>query len=980
MLCVIAGTLSVGRAQAQSRDARTELRGGVRDSVTGAPIAGAVVQLFDATGASVARTVTSGAGQFRLPRPTAAVQLQAMHLGFRPVTVPIPDAATAFDLRLAVMPRTLAAIDVAADQGCPVRLDRSEALAMLDQARAGLLAAVVAAERTPTRLQVLRYERRLDLDGVAIESQTVRLDSSRTARTSFDAVQSARDFVQRGFRTGRSGDYTYFGPDAEVLLDAAFQRGYCFSLADPAALPDSSRHGQVGLHFTPASRRRDRVDIDGTLWIDTAQRVLHDLEFTYVGVEPLAAGFNAGGFVRFRTLAAGVPFIEAWALRLVGAADTVVTAAGISTQSYAIREIGGVLAAAEWRDADRWEAPLGRLAVSATTPQGEAASGVTLRLAGTDYQARTDSLGYTTFTQLLPGPYPLMVDDPRLQALGVLIPTGQRVVARSGGTVARSITVPSAEGFVAAGCSTMDVQPDRSWLLGRVVTPTGFPAVGVSWRLRRLEDGVWTTVADGGITGSDGVIRVCRGLITGHAIEWSAWRDRSQVVRVAHVVSDRLTALRLTVPDAVVASRTARGTSAGSSVQLLTGTVRDSVTGVAVPDARVRLLDTPYEGATDATGTFVIGGVARGRYLAEVGTPWLDSIGAVARVAVTIDDSTRPVSLYTPALSELLEATCGTATVSGVLVGQLATPGGIPIPPGLRVVGGWRSGGDATNGEVTSGEATSGDASTWRVRGQVDPGGTFRLCGIPTDSAITLQLESDQLVPMGARPTTTRVPGARRFARVDLPLDSMLVTVPFVSRVVATAGTSLPTVSVLASGAPVAFEERRRLGIGRFMTAEDFAPMGGRRLSDALANRSGFSAVQGRGDHGWVISRRAPNHILPKGGLGQNADGKPIECGVSSGKGGPCMFGMDDFREQGFYCPTNAEVSRGIECGCYAQVYLDDRLMNGGRPTEPFDINTIPVGEIAGVEFYATAAQTPGRYSQLNAKCGVMLVWTKRGP
>jgi hypothetical protein len=30
------------------------------------------------------------------------------------------------------------------------------------------------------------------------------------------------------------------------------------------------------------------------------------------------------------------------------------------------------------------------------------------------------------------------------------------------------------------------------------------------------------------------------------------------------------------------------------------------------------------------------------------------------------------------------------------------------------------------------------------------------------------------------------------------------------------------------------------------------------------------------------------------------------------------------------------------------------------------------------VEFYATAAGIPGRYSALNAVCGVMLVWTRR--
>ena len=88
---------------------------------------------------------------------------------------------------------------------------------------------------------------------------------------------------------------------------------------------------------------------------------------------------------------------------------------------------------------------------------------------------------------------------------------------------------------------------------------------------------------------------------------------------------------------------------------------------------------------------------------------------------------------------------------------------------------------------------------------------------------------------------------------------------------------------------------------------------------------------------------------------------------------------MDDLRNQGYYCPEPSERAYGITaCACFAQVYLDDRLMNTQRPTEPYDVNTLPVEDIAGVEFYATAASTPGRYSAMNATCGVLLVWTRR--
>jgi hypothetical protein len=288
-----------------------EVRGVVRDSASGQPVAGAVVMALDAVGQTLARTITSERGLYRLNRPPATMLVRAVRLGFRPTTERLPLVRTellTLDLTLTTLPRALQAVEVTAAQGCPTRTDRAEAFALLDQARAGLLATVVARERNPARLLVVRYERHLDLDGIEIERQVVRLDSTANARTSFNAVQSAVDFVDRGFRSGVPGRYTFYGPDADVLLDERFQRGYCFSLATA----DTTRRTQVGLRFTPANRRDGRIDIDGTLWIDTTARSLASIEFRYLGVEALAEAFNAGGRVGFKILTNGVPFIDQW--------------------------------------------------------------------------------------------------------------------------------------------------------------------------------------------------------------------------------------------------------------------------------------------------------------------------------------------------------------------------------------------------------------------------------------------------------------------------------------------------------------------------------------------------------------------------------------------------------------------------------------------------------------------------------------------
>ena len=65
--------------------------------------------------------------------------------------------------------------------------------------------------------------------------------------------------------------------------------------------------------------------------------------------------------------------------------------------------------------------------------------------------------------------------------------------------------------------------------------------------------------------------------------------------------------------------------------------------------------------------------------------------------------------------------------------------------------------------------------------------------------------------------------------------------------------------------------------------------------------------------------------------------------------------------------------------------YLDDHLVFRGQKLgyppkwEPlFDINSIPVAMIEAIEYYASAAQTPMKYSVLNSQCGVVVIHTLR--
>jgi hypothetical protein len=79
--------------------------------------------------------------------------------------------------------------------------------------------------------------------------------------------------------------------------------------------------------------------------------------------------------------------------------------------------------------------------------------------------------------------------------------------------------------------------------------------------------------------------------------------------------------------------------------------------------------------------------------------------------------------------------------------------------------------------------------------------------------------------------------------------------------------------------------------------------------------------------------------------------------------------------------------------GCGPLVYIDDvkvtRCPRGGGPAGPNAcdpaeeaaeaVNMIHPLSVAAIEIYQGPGQTPGQYLDSNSRCGVILIWTKRG-
>lgn len=528
--CAAALAGAAGTAPAQ------ELRGSVLDSASRAPVQGAVLLLLDSAGATLGRNITNEAGQYRIALAAGSRTVRVVRIGFRPREVPVPGPSALgepFVITLVVIPTLLEPVHVAGRASCPRRSDRAAALALMDQARAGLLAIVVARESNPAALKLLGFDRTMDGSSDRVLKQRVRIDSGAKRTASFFAAQDAANFVRQGFMRDSAGSQTFFAPDADVLLDDGFAAGYCFHIQGAGR----GRPHQMGVGFTPADSRRGRVDVEGALWIDTLARAVREIEFRFVGLQR-AGTPESGGRVTFREMPNGIVLLDQWSIRIVGARqEAEYSARGSSTLRtwYEGREFGGEVAHASWPDGRSWTAALGALRAKVVTPTGEPMSAVVIRLAETDYIGSPDSTGYVEIRDLVPGPYRAIVIDSGLAALGIALDAHLAFVAQRGSTVLRTLVTPPVQEFKRQACMA---DARTLWITVHVVNPDRTPVADARWELGDALGAPAEVIAARGRAGPDGLFGYCSTLDRGDAITIRVWRESEpQQVVVRRIVA-----------------------------------------------------------------------------------------------------------------------------------------------------------------------------------------------------------------------------------------------------------------------------------------------------------------------------------------------------------------------------------------------------------------------------------------------------------
>ena len=162
-------TAALALAALPVRGRAQELRGAVRDSASRRPIAGAVLLLLDSAGATLGRNITNERGEYRIALVPAIRSMRVQRIGFRPRTMMVPRVESGvanLDVSMLALPTFLEPVKVVDRLNCPKRSDAAIAFALWDQARAALLATVVAREANQAIIVRLRFDRRMDKERI----------------------------------------------------------------------------------------------------------------------------------------------------------------------------------------------------------------------------------------------------------------------------------------------------------------------------------------------------------------------------------------------------------------------------------------------------------------------------------------------------------------------------------------------------------------------------------------------------------------------------------------------------------------------------------------------------------------------------------------------------------------------------------------------------------------------------------------------
>ena len=304
-------------------------------------IAWALVRLLDASGAHVAQATTEAGGAFSLRARTAGpYSVAVLRIGQRPwrsaaitlelgavrrLTVAVPDE-----------PVTLEAIPVEARSRCRTSpAEGSLVVRLLEEADKALTLTRLAMERRDTGYVVELYQRMQTRSFETVDSIGM-LQGGVTwpIRSVPPESLAVHGFVREVDPRGDSvlGRYTYYGPDATVLLSPWFLATHCFGVREGAG----TDAGAVVVTFRPEAGRH--ADIEGRFVIERGTLELRRVDWRYVRQPWWVNLEGAAGEVELERLQSGVFLPSRWWMRVPMAG---ITGRRVATRVWGWKEGGG---------------------------------------------------------------------------------------------------------------------------------------------------------------------------------------------------------------------------------------------------------------------------------------------------------------------------------------------------------------------------------------------------------------------------------------------------------------------------------------------------------------------------------------------------------------------------------------------------------------------------------------------------------------
>lgn len=464
------------------RAAAQPVLGVVVEEGRGAPVAGAMVLLFDDDGNRVDRMLSNAAGRFLLEaRGRGPHYIVVDRIGYASVTTDRfnpAEGAGPMRIEAPIDPIRLRELVITGDR-CRVRPEEGEAAARVwEEARKALAAEEWTREAGRYRYTLLSFEQVMDREAVEVLSETTMAMPDQVSAFVSAPIE---DLIADGFVQPEGDTATvYYAPDAEALLSDAFLDTHCLTVVDGGA-------DLVGVAFRPVEGR-SVPEIAGVLWLDAETAELQRIQFGYVNLlDDPEVGYPPGE-VRLTRLPDGAWIVNEWWIRMPGlmvdrrgrAWRLDYRVKGGRTASITDASGRGVL--------DAWTASIFGV-VSDSTGTGPPPGPVVVRLDGpSPSMVTTSDDGSFLIAGVEPGPHALYVPRAALTEVGLLEP--RVVVEGTAGEVSHvRMKVPTVADALVYSCGGFPRPDDTAPVMGRIRYPDGAPAGDTRVRVR------WPTAA-----------------------------------------------------------------------------------------------------------------------------------------------------------------------------------------------------------------------------------------------------------------------------------------------------------------------------------------------------------------------------------------------------------------------------------------------------------------------------------------------------